>query len=181
MVLRAGDLDAELLLLVQLAQESLGRGPRGDHRVLSRQVGDILDAAVLARQQPRPDDEDGVGERDLLLPLEIVRGRAALDVDGAVLHQRNAVLRRHRLPLDVELGQAQLLLQVGGDALRHLGVEADVLAFAEGVRQRAGRAAHAHDHGARVLDLLEGVGLRVRRSGDGQQGGDQKGLLHLSS
>ena len=34
--------------------------------------------------------------------VRVVGGRAALDVDGAVLHQRDAVLRGHRLMLHLE-------------------------------------------------------------------------------
>jgi len=111
----------------------------------------------------------------------VVRGGAALDVDRAVLHQRDAVGRGHFLVFDLDL-LAQLLADVVDRALAELDVVADVLAFAERVRQRARGATHAHDDGARVLDLLERVGgLRLRRGGDGQQGGDQKGLLHVSS
>ena len=56
-------------------------------------------------------------ERDVLLARGVVGGRAALEVDRAVLHQRDAVLRGDRLVLDVELRAAELLLDVVGDLL----------------------------------------------------------------
>src|SRR5207237_4372810 len=65
-VLGAGDLYAELLLLVELAQEALGSGTGGDDGVLSREVRKVLDAGVLAREQARADDEEAVGEGNLL-------------------------------------------------------------------------------------------------------------------
>ena len=67
-------------------------------------------------------DVGGQRERDVLLARGVVGGRAALEVDGAVLHQRDAVLRGHRLVLDVELGQAELLLDVGQRSFWHISV-----------------------------------------------------------
>ena len=109
-------------------------------------------------------------EGDVLLARRVVGGRAALEVDGAVLHQRDAVLRGHRLVLDVELGHAELLLDVGDDPLADVVVKAGVLAVAERVGQRARRLAHAHRDGAAVLDLLQRV-FGVGRAGDGERRG----------
>jgi hypothetical protein len=60
----------------------------------------------------------GVGERHLLLACGIVGGGAALDVDGAVLQQRHAVLRRDDHLLDGDTGQ-----QAGQHLLAQLDVE----------------------------------------------------------
>jgi hypothetical protein len=47
---------------------------------------------------------------DLLLAREVVGGRAALEVDGAVGHERDAGLRGHGVVLHRELRHAELLL-----------------------------------------------------------------------
>jgi hypothetical protein len=54
------------------------------------------------------DDEDGGREADLFLTFEVVGGRAAFDVDRAVLDQRDAVGRGDRHQAGVDLGQLQL-------------------------------------------------------------------------
>jgi hypothetical protein len=93
-------------------------------------------------------------------------GRTALNVDGAVLHQRDAVLRGYRLVLDVQLGHAELLLHVGQGALTQFDMEAGELAVTEGKREAAGRLADAHGGGAAVLDLLQGATRILRQDGE---------------
>ena len=124
-------------------------------------------------------------EGDVLLPGGVVGGGAALEVDGAVLHQRDPVLRGHRLVLDVDLGHAELLLEVGDDVLADVVVKAGVLAVAEGEGERAGRLANAFGDRAAVLDLLQRV-FGAGRAGGAQRRGEHGGadpnrLLHVYS
>ena len=89
-----------------LAQELYGRraGRRGD--VFPVQLPDGGDARVGLDRDPYFLDEGGYGEGDVLLTSGVIRRRSALYVDGAVLHQWDAVLRGDRLELDVHLGHA---------------------------------------------------------------------------
>ncbi|MPN05073.1 hypothetical protein SDC9_152323 [bioreactor metagenome] len=91
-------------------------------------------------------------------------------------------MRRHGLVLDLQLGQAQLLLDVGQHALTHLGVETNVLAIAQGVAQ-ARRLTHTQRDRARGLDLGQGIvglgeGCGRSQRGDGHR---QQLLLHTNS
>ena len=108
-----------------------------------------------------------------------------IEVDGAVLHQRDPVLRGHRLILDINLGHAELLLEVGDDVLADIVVKAGVLAVAEGEGERARGLAHAHRDRAAVLDLLQRV-LGLGRTGGADRRGEHRGadpnrLLHVYS
>ena len=58
--------------------------------------------------------------------------------------------------------------------LGHLGVETDVLAIADGVRQARGLA-HPQRDAAAVLDLLE----RVSSLRDSGRGGQNLSLIHI--
>ena len=158
-----------LLVLAQRLHRS-GAGGRGD--VLAVELGDRGDARVGLHRDAHFLDIGGDGEGDILLPRGVVGSRAALQIDGAVLHQRDAVLRGHRLELDLHLGQTELLLDVGQDVLAHFSVEAGVLAVAQRVRQGAGGLAHAERHRAAFLDLGQRVGFCGAR---GEQGGKQGG------
>ena len=165
-----------------LAQQ-LHRGRSGRRRDgLAVQVGDALDAGALLGRDAHFLDVHRRREGDVLLARRVVGGRAALEVDGAVLDQRDAVLRRHRLVLHFELGQAELLLDVGDDVRADVVVKAGVLAVAERERERARRLADAFGDDPGVLDLLQRV-LGVRSAGDAERRGDerdtaQKRFLH---
>ena len=111
-------------------------------------------------------DVGGGGKRHVLLARGVVGGRAAFDVHRAVLHEGNAVLRGDRLVLDIQIGHAQLLLDVRQCALAQFHMESGELAVAEGEGQAAGGFAHAHGHGTAVLDLLQGA---IERLGQGRQ------------
>src|SRR5207248_4739604 len=176
-VLRARDLDTELLLLVQLAQEALGSGARGDDRVLSLQVGEVLDAAVLACEQTGTHDENRIGERDLLLPLEVVGRRAALDVHRAVLHQRDAVLRSDRDELHLQVRELQLALRRVDDAQRDLLRVTDDLLLVVIIGEGDRRLAVPHRDDAALLDLLQSAGQLLRRRrerNDAEEQGDRE-------
>ncbi|MNC91792.1 hypothetical protein D3C83_81080 [compost metagenome] len=58
----------------------------------------------------------GDGEPDLLLTFQIVGGRTAFQIDGAVGHQRNAGGGGDRIELDVDFGHLQLGLHGVDDA-----------------------------------------------------------------
>ena len=157
---------------VHLLQDAVFGGAGGGHHGLALQVGKVLDARVLLHQHQHAVDEDVVRERDLLLALEVVGGGAALEIDRPVLQQRNAVLRRDRRELDLQL-LAHCLFHAGND---HVG---DFLRIAgDGVRvslvrERNRRLAIAHRDHARLLDLGQRVvRLRLRT---GRQHGQRTG------
>ena len=91
MILRLDDVQAEIVLLVDV----LGKADRvrslGDDDGLSLEVRDALEAAAGLGQPAWLTDEGRNGERDLFLTLLVVGRAAALDIDGAVLDQRNPV------------------------------------------------------------------------------------------
>jgi hypothetical protein len=71
--------------------------------ILFFQVRQRIDARVGLDEDLGFLDVGGDAESHVLLAGGIVRGRAALDVHGAVLHQRNPVLRGHGLVLGLQL------------------------------------------------------------------------------
>ena len=87
------------------------------------------------------------------------------------------------MQLHVELGQAELLLDVTQHAGADLDVVAGELAVAEREAQRARGLAHAHRDAAAVLDLLQRIGVGAERDrGGGQRDGlNEHRLLHGDS
>jgi hypothetical protein len=132
------------------------------------------------------DDEVGRTERHLLLALDRIRRRAALHVDGSVLHQRNAVGRGDRLQVDLEIGQ----LEVGLDRIDDLHAQvhriADGLLLVVEVGERDRRLTVTDRDGAGLLDLLQRAGEFLRLGGQGDAGDDRgndgsndgAGMLH---
>src|SRR5256885_250770 len=161
-VLGARDLDVELFLLVELAKEPLGGGPGADHGVLPGEIGEVLDAGILAGEEPCPDDEQAVREGDLLLALEIVGGGAALDVHRAVLHERDPVLRGDRDELHLQARRVQFLLQRRDDLEGEVLRVADHLLLIVVIRERNRRLAVADGDDPALLDLAQG-GTRILR------------------
>jgi len=165
------------------AQQLHRGGARGGGHVLAVELVQRGDAGVGLDRDAHFLDVGGDGEGHVLLARGVVGGGAALDVDRAVLHQRNAVLRGHRQVLDFQL-LAGGLFEVGDDALAQVIVETGVLAVAERVRQGARRVAHAHGDAAGGLDLGDRViGLGQGGAGGNGQGGesDQMFLHECSS
>jgi hypothetical protein len=114
-------------------------------------------------------DEMGNGEGDLLLPLEIVGGRAAFEVDGAVRHQRDAGRRGDRVELDVELRKLELALHPLDDAPAEIHGVAHHLLLVVVVGERHRGLAVAERNRAGVLDLLERAGdLLCEHRGGGE-------------
>ena len=103
---------------------------------------------------------------DLALALGVVAGRAALEIDRAVLDQRDPVLRRHRHEADGQRRQ----LELGLDRVEHLEHQvvriADHLLLVVVVRERHRRLAVAEADRAGLGDPLE----RVRDLGAGRRG-----------
>ena len=108
MVFRADDAHIHFLLVVQLMQQHFRGGTGCDDHGFAFQVGEIFDVAAFFHQQARADNENGVGERRLFLALEVIGGRTALEVVGAVLQQRNTVLRGDRDHLNLQIRLVQL-------------------------------------------------------------------------
>src|SRR6266542_2728963 len=108
-----------------------------------------LHQQVLARHVVRP------GEVDLLLAVVVDGVGGDHQVDRALLDERLAVGRRGGLPLDLVLGQAEIL----GDDLRDLDVEALVLAA--GLQPEAGLVGlDPDDQLAFLLGLAHHAGFR---------------------
>ena len=146
-----------------------GAGGR-DHR-LALEVVDRLDVARLLEHVAAGGEEMGVGEGDLLLPLGIVGGRAAFEIDGAVRHQRNARRRGHRIELDLELVELELLLHGVDDLVANVHGEADRLLVVVEIGERNRGIAEAERDRAGLLDVLQcpgqvlGVGLAHAKRG----------------
>ena len=111
-------------------------------------------------------DVGGHRERDVLLP------RAALLVVEP--HSRSTVpfctsgMRFCEVTgwyLTSSFGIFSCFWMSRGDALAHFGVETDVFAVAQRVRQRAGGLARAEGDGAAILDLLQRAGQVLRLDG----------------
>ncbi|MNF64937.1 hypothetical protein D3C84_466830 [compost metagenome] len=174
MVLGRDDVHAHLLVGVHALEQAFGGGAGGGHHVLALEVGEVGDARGLPGQQAGAHLEDAHREIHLLLALDVVGGGAALQVDGAVLHQRDARLRGHQVVAHLQLGQRQLLLdrldrlelQVMGETHRLLRAVAEI---GEG----DGGVAVAEDDGAGFLDLLQGAGQFFGQRRGAEQGGGQ--------
>lgn len=98
-------------------QQDLRGGPGGDDDRFILQVREIFDRAAFLHQQTGADDEDSIGEGRLFLALEVVGGRAALEIKGAILQQRNTILRGDRDQFDLQIGFVQFFLMASTMAL----------------------------------------------------------------
>jgi hypothetical protein len=180
-VLRAEQVDAELLVLVELPDDlEVGRAGGRDDR-LAGEIAQLVDIGAGLHQEARAGVEVVDRERDLLAALAVVGGRAALDVDRAVLQQRDAVGRGHGLVLELEVVAARRLLDVVGDLLADLVAEAGRLRVAAEVRERDRRFAVGERHRPALLDLVERRRLREgeRRQAQREQAeGAEQGMGH---
>ena len=70
----------------------------------------VFDVGAFLHKQAGADHEDGVGESGLLLALEVIGGGAAFEVIGAVLQQRDAVLRGNRQHFHLQIRRIKLFL-----------------------------------------------------------------------
>ncbi len=92
---------------------------------------------------------------DLLLALGVVGGRTAFEVDGAVGDQRNAGRRRHRIELDLELVELELLLHGIDDLVADVHRVADRLLVVVEIGERNRQIAIAERDRAGFLDILQ--------------------------
>ncbi|MNY18960.1 hypothetical protein D3C86_1523690 [compost metagenome] len=161
MVLGADDVGAQLLLVVHLAQQALGRRASGGHHVLALQVGPVLDAAILLHHDAGADDEDAGRERDLLLAFQVIGRGTALDVDRAVLQQRDPVLRGNRNFLNLQVRQLQLVLHGFHDLHIDIVGIAHLAHAAKVVVERNRGIPHTQRNNTRVLDLLQRARQRL--------------------
>ena len=100
----------EIFLGVELSDllDVGGAGGRDDR--LPLEIIEFFEVGGFLRHETVGRDEMCDGEGDLFLPLEIVGGRAALQVGGAICQQRDAGGRSDRLQLDLELGELEVRL-----------------------------------------------------------------------
>ena len=179
MVLAIHLLEVDATRTLVLAQGLHRSGAGGGRHALAVEVLDGGDARIGLHHHAHFFHVGGHSEGHVFLTRSIVGGGAALQIHGAVGHQGHAVLRGDGLVLDVQLGQAQLLLDIGQDDFSHLGVEAHVLAVAQGVGQARGLT-HPQGYATGGLDFGQRV-VRLSKHAASSQGGDgnsQQMLFH---
>ena len=143
--------------------------PEVDMMVLPFRSSTVLQVGRLLRDEAVGGDEMGDGEGDLLLPLEIVGGRAAFQIDRAVRHQRDARGGGHRVELDLELVELELLLHRIDDLVAQVHRVADDLLLVVVIGERHRRLAMPDGDRAGILDLLQRPCQFLR---DGRLGGE---------
>ena len=138
-----------------------------------KKVVDGLEVPGLLADEPVCGHEVGDRERYLLLPLEVVGGRAALEIDGPVRHQRNARRRGDRIQLHLQIRHLEIGLHRVDDLSAEIHRVADGRLLVVEVREGDRSVAVPERDRARLLDLLERALLRVCRRCDQQsaQGG----------
>ena len=173
MVFYADDVDGKALFVVHFVQQLFRGRTGGNGHVLSLKVVKVFDARVFVNQQTGADDEEGVGEVNLLLTLKVVGGRATFKVERAILDKGNAVLRGDGHVANLQVGHVQFffysLYNLVGVVLR---VANDILLKVI-VGKRHGRFTVTHHNNARFLDFFQGTGelfcLRLTALNRGQQ------------
>jgi hypothetical protein len=96
----------------------------------------------------------GDGEADLLLPLKIIGGRAAFQIDRAVRHQRDARRGGDGVEFDLKLVELELFLHRIRDLVAKVHRIADHLLFVVVIGERHGRLAMPEGDRTGILDLL---------------------------
>ncbi|MCY1224735.1 hypothetical protein D9M68_539250 [compost metagenome] len=161
------------ILVLQPAHVAVaGRARAGDHG-LAAQVAERADAGVGADQHAHGRDIVRDAESHLLLALERVGVGGAIEVDQAVDHRGNAVLRRQWHPAHFQVFQAQLLARRFGSAQAQVDRIAGRLALVVGKGKGQRRFAVAQHDGAGIADLVEHGGLRLGTGRSRRQRGDQ--------
>ena len=142
-----------------------------------RSARDLMPEALLHRGRD-VDHEVGRSEGHLLLPLDAIGRRATFHVDIAGLQLRNAVARRDRLQVDLEIGHLELGLHRVDDLHAEVHRVADRLLLVVEVGKRDRRFAVAERNRSRFLDLLERPGQLLRLDGkrDGSDNNRHSGL-----
>ncbi|MCY1244087.1 hypothetical protein D9M72_571400 [compost metagenome] len=95
----------------------------------------------------------------MLLTLDVVGGGTALEVHGAVLHQRDTGLRSHQVVFDLEVWHVEVFFQGFDDfQLDVVGVADRFAGSIRDIGKRNGSVAMAQGDGAGLFDLLQGAG-----------------------
>ena len=156
-VARHDDRDLVADAFVEESEQALGGRARRDDDLVAGEVGEVADAGIALGHQSRADDEDRDRKADLALTFGVVAGGAALEIDRAVLDQRDPVLRRHRHQPDRQRRQ----LELGLDRVEYLEHQvvriADHLLLVVVVGERDRRLAVAETDRAGLGDPLERV------------------------
>jgi len=147
--------------------------PGGRHHGLAVPVGQALDARVGLHQEARAGVEVVDRKRHLLGAVAVVGGAAALQVDGAVLQQRDAVGRGHGLALYLQVGAAGRLLDLVDDALADVDAEARRLGLVVEVGKGDRRFAVGQRDAAAGLHLVQRRLRPAGRAGHAGQAGQQ--------
>ncbi|MNE45717.1 hypothetical protein D3C80_1400160 [compost metagenome] len=109
-------------------------------------------------QQTGADFKDTDREGHLLLALDVVGGRTTLDVNGAVLHQRDAGLGGDEVVFDLQVWLVQVLFQGLDDCqLDVVGVTDGFARSVGDVGERDRGVAVPQGNGARFVDLFQGA------------------------
>jgi len=131
-------------LRVQIPDRGFVGGPLGCADFLSGQILGALDGAVLFDQQLRTGQENGNREIHGLLASDRVGGGPALDVDGAVGHERNPGFGIHGFKLHLQRF-AQFFLQGELDFGGHVDAESDMFVLLIEKTERNRPIPDAHD------------------------------------
>ena len=169
MVFGGNDVHTGLVFIVVLFQQTLGSGTRSGHHRFAFQIGKVFNASGFVYQQTGADYEEVVGELNLFLALKVVGGGAAFKVDGAVYHQRDAVLRSHQVIAHFQIRHIEFFfhrfhyfhLQVVCITNRLIGVVGNI-------RERNRSIAVTQYNGAGSFDFFQralGFGSRSRTAG----------------
>src|SRR3970282_1572011 len=102
-VLRRGDVHAQIPFGVLFSRPLDVGGAGGRDDGLAFEIVERFDVRLFLRDVAVGGHEVRSGEPYLLLALEVVGGRTAFEVDGAVRHQRDARGGGHRIALCVDL------------------------------------------------------------------------------
>src|SRR3989442_15252732 len=96
MIAAEHELDRELLPLGDLRNRLLVHGSAGKNDRLALQIAKIQDAAAAPYHELRARDEQRRRERRHFAPLDVVRRRAALEIDLTGIDKIEPVLGRDR-------------------------------------------------------------------------------------
>ena len=150
---------AHLLVGVHRLEDALGGGTSSGHDVFAFQVSEVLVRRVLFGQQARTDFEDADREVDLLLAFNVVGGGTTLNVNGAVLHQRDTGLGGNEVVLDLQVRHVELFFQPFNDSQLHImGVANRFAGSVRDVGERNGGVTMPKGDGAGFFDFLQCAG-----------------------
>ena len=165
MILRSKDVETEAFLSADLGNLLDIRRSRRRYDGFAFKIVDRLEISRLFGHEAVGGNEMRNGEGDLLLPIEIVCGGAALEIDGAVRDQRNTGGRGDWIELHLQLVELELGFDRIHDAIAEIhGIAHDLLLIVIVGEWHRGFAVTQGD-GAGLLDLLERACEILRKCG----------------